>query len=76
MPEKTLDAVADHGRVTGDTLSGTGAESQAIFDKLTAVGIDLGDVFAHLEDDGVEKFEKSWQELLDATQSQLDAAAK
>ena len=76
MPEKTLDAVADHGHVTGDTLSGTGAESQAVFDKLTAIGIDLDDVFAHLEDDGVDKFEKSWQELLDATQAQLDAVAK
>jgi transaldolase len=76
MPEKTLDAVADHGHVTGDTLSGTRVESQAVFDELTAVGIDLGDVFAHLEDDGVDKFEKSWQELLDATQGQLDAAAK
>jgi transaldolase len=76
MPEKTLDAVADHGHVTGDTLSGTGAESQAVFDKLTAIGIDLDDVFAHLEDDGVDKFEKSWQELLDATQGQLDAVAK
>jgi transaldolase len=76
MPEKTLDAVADHGVVTGDTLSGTGAASQAVFDELSAVGIDLGDVFAHLEDDGVDKFEKSWQELLDATQGQLDAVAK
>jgi transaldolase len=76
MPEKTLDAVADHGVVTGDTLSGTGAASQAVFDELSAIGIDLGDVFAHLEDDGVDKFEKSWQELLDATQGQLDAVAK
>jgi transaldolase len=33
-------------------------------------------VFRHLEDDGVDKFEKSWQELLDATQSQLDAATR
>ena len=40
----------------------------------TAVGIDLPDVFQVLEDEGVEKFEKSWQELLDATQGQLDAA--
>ena len=29
-----------------------------------------------LEDDGVDKFEKSWQELIDATQGQLDAAKK
>jgi len=73
MPEKTLDAVADHGRVHGDTIEGTAAESQAVFDKLAAVGIDLTDVFRHLEEDGVQKFEKSWEELLEATQAQLDA---
>lgn len=72
MPEKTMDAVADHGAVTGDTLSGTGPASQEIFDKLDAIGIDLTDVFIALEDEGVEKFEASWQELLDATQAQLD----
>jgi transaldolase len=33
-------------------------------------------VFRVLEDEGVEKFEKSWHELLDATQEQLDAAKK
>jgi transaldolase len=74
MPEKTMDAVADHGVVTGDTVSGTAAEAQAVFDKLEAIGIDLTDVFLVLENEGVEKFEKSWQELLDATQGQLDAA--
>lgn len=76
MPEKTIDAVADHGVVTGDTITGTGAAAQEVFDKLSAVGIDLPDVFVVLEDEGVDKFEKSWQELLDATQEQLDAAAK
>ncbi|WP_111509916.1 transaldolase [Mycobacterium kyogaense] len=72
MPEKTMDAVADHGVVTGDTVTGKGAESQEIFDQLSAVGIDLTDVFIALEEEGVEKFEKSWQELLEATQGQLD----
>jgi transaldolase len=76
MPEKTLDAVADHGVITGDTVTGKAAESQALFDALDAVGIDLPDVFRVLEDEGVEKFEKSWLELLDATQEQLDAAKK
>ncbi len=76
MPEKTMDAVADHGVVTGDTITGTAGAAQAVFDKLDAIGIDLRDVFLLLENEGVEKFEKSWQELLDATQDQLDAAAK
>jgi transaldolase len=76
MPEKTIDAVADHGVITGDAVTGKAAEAQAVFDKLSAAGIDLPDVFKVLEDEGVEKFEKSWLELLDATQEQLDAAKK
>ncbi|BBX07604.1 transaldolase [Mycolicibacterium aichiense] len=76
MPEKTMDAVADHGVVTGDTITGTAGAAQEVFDKLDAIGVDLRDVFLLLENEGVEKFEKSWQELLDATQDQLDAAAK
>jgi transaldolase len=72
MPEKTMDAVADHGVITGDTVTGRAAEAQEVFDKLEAVGIDLTDVFLTLENEGVEKFEKSWQELLEATQDQLD----
>jgi len=75
MPEKTMDAVADHGVITGDTVSGTADAAQQVFDALTAAGIDLPDVFKLLEDEGVEKFEKSWQELLDATQGQLDQKA-
>jgi transaldolase len=73
MPEKTIEAVADHGQITGDTVSGTAAAAQAVFDELSAVGIDLEDVFKVLEVEGVEKFEKSWAELLEATQGQLDA---
>ncbi|MGJ6124665.1 transaldolase [Mycolicibacterium sp. Y3] len=76
MPEKTLEAVADHGVVTGDTVSGTAAAAQEVFDKLSAIGIDLADVFKVLEDEGVDKFEKAWGELLEATQGQLDAAKK
>jgi transaldolase len=76
MPEKTIDAVADHAVITGDTVTGKAEEAQAVFDKLDGVGIDLPDVFKVLEDEGVEKFEKSWLELLDATQEQLDAATK
>src|ERR1700756_1378939 len=76
MPEKTIDAVADHGVVTGDTISGTAAAAQEVFDKLTAVGIDLSDVFIVLENEGVEKFDKSWTELLDETQKQLSSTDK
>jgi transaldolase len=74
MPEKTLDAFADHGVVAGDTVSGTEVESQGVFDELVAVGIDLTDVFVVLENEGVDKFEVAWNELLEATAEQLRAA--
>ncbi len=76
MPEKTIDAVADHGDVRGDTVTGTAAAAQEVFDKLQAVGIDLTDVFVVLENEGVEKFVDSWTELLEETQKQLGSAAK
>jgi transaldolase len=76
MPEKTIDAVADHGVITGDTVSGKGAEAQGVFDNLSAVGIDLTDVFLVLENEGVEKFVESWTELLAETQKQLDSTTK
>ncbi len=60
--------------ITGDTTSGTAVASQQVFDELAAVGIDLTDVFLVLENEGVEKFEVSWNELLDATSQQLAAA--
>ncbi len=76
MPEKTMDAVADRGEVTGDTISGKGPESQEVFDKLSAIGIDISDVFLTLENEGVEKFEASWNELLEATGEQLRQAGQ
>lgn len=76
MPEKTIAAVADHGEIRGDSVSGTAADAQKVFDSLQAVGIDLADVFTLLEREGVEKFVDSWTELLDETQTQLSSAAK
>lgn len=76
MPEKTIEAVADHGVISGDTVTGTSAAAQEVFDKLDAVGVDLTDVFVVLENEGVQKFEESWTELLKETQAQLDSTSK
>ena len=76
MPARTLDAFGDHGVITGDTVTGRAGEAQEVFDKLEAVGVDLTDVFIVLEDEGVEKFAKSWRYLLEGTQGQLDAVTK
>jgi transaldolase len=74
MPEATMDAFADHGDINGDRVSGTGEQAQAVFDELSAAGIDLTDVFLVLEDEGVEKFEKSWSDLIESVRGQLDGA--
>ncbi|WP_067713021.1 transaldolase [Nocardia yamanashiensis] len=74
LPEKTLEAVADHAEIVPNAAVGKGAEAQAVFDQLVAVGIDLAEVFGVLETEGVDKFVKSWDELLVATTEQLQAA--
>jgi len=74
MPEKTLKAFADHGELQGDQVTGTAAQAQEVFDALERVGVDLTDVFQVLEDEGVQKFEASWHELLDTVKGQLDSA--
>ena len=71
MPEKTLDAVLRDGGVHGDTLTGTEAVSRETFAALRGVGIDLDDVVAVLEREGVEKFVDAWQELLDSMTARL-----
>ena len=76
MPEKTLDAFADHGEVKGDVVSGRGDEAQALFDQLSAVGIDLDDVFVVLEEEGVDKFSKSWDELVETVEKQMEQTAQ
>ena len=75
MPENTLLALADHGEVPGDQVSGTAERAQRTFDELAEVGIDLDDVFGVLEREGVEKFDASWAELSETVAGQLAKAA-
>ncbi len=75
MPEATLDAFADHGIVIGDTVDGTAEEAAATIAAVEAQGISLDEVTRKLEEEGVSKFEVSWSELLETTQTGLDKAA-
>jgi transaldolase len=76
MPEKTLEAVADHGDIEGDTVVGNYDDAQQVMDRLAAVGVDIDDVTALLEREGVEKFIASWHELTDTVSTALDAAKR
>jgi len=75
MPEKTLEATFDHAPLHGDAVTGSYAEAQSVLDGLAAVGVDIDDVTALLEQEGVEKFAASWDELLDTVGEALAAAA-
>jgi transaldolase len=76
MPEATLDAVADHGAIRGDAIRGEYASAVATMTALADVGIDMADVVDVLEIEAVEKFETSWNELLESTKAELERLAK
>ncbi|MEV8560572.1 transaldolase [Streptomyces sp. NPDC051917] len=70
-PEATLNAVADHGEITGDTVTGGYAQARADLAAVERLGISYDAVVQQLEDEGVAKFEAAWQELLDAVTTSL-----
>ncbi|MFE7890008.1 transaldolase [Streptomyces sp. NPDC057412] len=71
MPEATLDATADHGEITGDTVTGGYERARADLAAVEALGVSYDDVVTRLEDEGVAKFEVAWQDLLDAVKKSL-----
>jgi transaldolase len=74
MPEKTMQAFADHGEVEGDQVTTKYAEAHQVMDDLAKLGIDYDDVIEVLENEGVEKFVKSWDELTATVQDQMNGA--
>jgi transaldolase len=76
MPAKTLEAVADHGDIRGDQVTGNYADAKDVLDSLERLGVSYADVVAVLEREGVDKFEKAWGELLTDVQEELTKAAR
>jgi transaldolase len=74
MPEKTMQAFADHGEVTGDQVTGNYDDARQVMARLGELGIDYDDVIATLEREGVDKFVKSWDDLLDTVRDNLAGA--
>ncbi|MFG2126485.1 transaldolase [Streptomyces sp. NPDC048751] len=73
MPEATLDATADHGRISGNTVSGGYAQARADLAAVERLGISYDEVVRRLEDEGVAKFEAAWEDLLTAVTKALDS---
>jgi transaldolase len=76
MPEKTMDAFADHGEVHGDRITTMYDDAQEVMDRLEAVGVHYDDVIETLEREGVEKFVASWDELVATVRTSLEGAGK
>jgi transaldolase len=74
MPEATLHATQAHGTLHGDTIHGTYDESRKVFEQLEGLGIGYDDVVTVLEQQGVQKFEASWNELLETIRTEMAAA--
>jgi transaldolase len=77
MPAETIRAFQDHGEIRGETLTEGLDEARKLFDELAAAGVDYDDVTDTLEEEGVQKFADSFDELLEgigAKQAELAPA--
>jgi hypothetical protein len=73
MPEKTLKSYTDHGS-PGKPIRRTYDEAAQIMTAVADAGVDLDDVFAVLEDEGIQKSADSWDELTKSVRSELEDA--
>jgi transaldolase len=71
MPEKTMKAFADHGE-PGTPVQKAYEDAAAVMKAVEDAGVDLDDVFRVLEDEGVQKFVDSWDELTESVRTELE----
>jgi len=76
MPEKTLQAFADHGELKGDQVRGHYDEAREVMSQLADLGIEYADVITTLEQEGVEKFVASWHDLTGTVEGQMESSRR
>jgi transaldolase len=74
MPEKTMEAVFDHGIVPVNSIEAHYEESRGVLAAIQDLGINIDEVTDLLETEGVEKFIVSWNELVDSVSAALEAS--
>jgi transaldolase len=77
IPDKTLEAFAEHGKV-GAPMALDGGDAESVIAEFRALDIDDGALAERLQREGADAFAKSWKSLLDgiaAKTSQLSGAA-
>ena len=65
MPDKTLLAFAEHGKV-GPPMAVDGGDAEQTLAEFTRLGVDLDALAVRLQKEGGDAFKKSWSSLLDA----------
>jgi transaldolase len=74
MPEKTMEAVFDHGVIPANSITGHYEASRQVLADVAAAGVSYDDATALLETEGVDKFIVSWNELVASVDAALKAA--
>jgi transaldolase len=69
MPDKTLLAFADHGKV-GDPLPPDGGDAEERLERYREAGIDVDELGSRLQQEGAEAFTSSWRDLLETVESE------
>jgi transaldolase len=72
MPEETLLAFGEHGRVDGP-IPPDGADSEQVLAEFGRLGIDVAQLGADLQAEGAKSFDESWQDLLKAIEAKSKA---
>ena len=75
IPEKTLLAFAEHGKV-GNAMPVDGGNAETMLAEYTREGIDDEALAARLQREGAEAFTKSWGDLMDRIASKSEVLAK
>jgi transaldolase len=75
MPEPTLNAFADHGRIT-TLLRADGGDCEEVIERFAKAGIDVYALAARLQEDGAKSFSKSWAGLQGVIAAKAAALAK
>jgi transaldolase len=70
IPEKTLLAFADHGKVNGEMPADAG-DAESVIAEFARAGVDDGMLAAQLQREGTASFSKSWKDLLDCIASKI-----
>ena len=72
MPDNTIDAFVKKGTVAR-TVDANPLEAQAVLDAVSALGVDLDNVAAVLEEEGVASFVKSFDELITSLSTKAES---